>query len=125
MRNFGQLHTKPSFSVKKSLYLCVLLISLLCTQWIGLWHSVSHADAQIQKASVFYIDGQDDTNSQHGGASCQLLDNLALGSFIHSGIQTPSFCDTSTLALTAHVKLAQASQAKLPYQSRAPPTISL
>lgn len=123
MYSKGLLNSKNSFSAKKSLYLCILIASLLCTQWIGLWHSVSHAEFQIQKSASVAI-ALDDSTNQHGTVACQLLDSLALGSFIQNTVQTVQLLNHFKHVLTQLIKEGQFSSIKLSYNSRAPPQTS-
>jgi hypothetical protein len=126
MFNFSQSLSKVSLSARKSLFLCFLLVGLISTQWIGLWHSVSHTNAQIQKISALYLDKQDDFNSSsHSGAACQLLDHLALANILINSANSIDFSNSATLALNKVVTKTFLARVDLPYQSRAPPTTLL
>lgn len=126
MRSLSQSLSMVSLSTRKSLALCFLLIGLIGTQWIGLWHSISHTNAQIQKISASFTNVQDDANNMaHGGVHCQLLDNLALGSFIHHASITLDFRTASKHVLNKVVTNGQLAQVEISYQSRAPPTVIL
>lgn len=122
MNNKGGLqNAKSGFSLGKSLYLCVLLVSLLCTQWIGLWHSVSHTNFQIKELTLSSAPLSDDSNNQHSGSSCQSLDNLALGSFIQNAVKSFHLLNHFKHVLTQLRPVGHFSLVELSYNSRAPP----
>ena len=126
MQSFTQYLSKIGFSYRKSLFLCFLLTGLVATQWIGLWHSISHTNAQVQKVSVFSTESQDESGSNsHNGIHCQLLDNLALGSFIHNQSSSIDFTNPSKHLLNKVVATIQLTQVEVSYQSRAPPSTIL
>lgn len=126
MYSFNQSLSKVSLSFRKALFLCFLLIGLISTQWVGLWHSISHTNAQIQKVSVLSIEAQDESGSNsHNGIHCQLLDNLALGSFIHNASSSLDFTNPSKHLLNKVVATIQLTPVEVSYQSRAPPTAIL
>ena len=126
MYSFSQSQSKASLSFRKALFLCFLLIGLISTQWVGLWHSISHTNAQIQKVSALTLEAQDESGSNsHGGIHCQLLDNLALASFIHNATSSLDFSNPSKHLLNKVIATIQPSQVELSYRSRAPPTTIL
>ena len=115
---------KVSKQTRALIALGFLLFSLLGTQYLGFAHSVSHAGLQGVNLELSTSD-RNSFGISHAAADCHLFDALTLASFIapdvQSSIKVLSYSGTFTPLLEVTVFQALAS----PYQSRAPPTITL
>ena len=100
----------------------LLLCCLLGTQWLGLNHSISHAQGSQQT-----VLGASDTDPllQHGSASCHLFDALSLASFITPDLTVSLTHVPLHIAFIAHDHSLTNSRSPSSYQSRAPPTFIL
>ncbi|MBU3582104.1 hypothetical protein ICN19_08750 [Polynucleobacter sp. AP-Capit-er-40B-B4] len=110
--------------IQVALSIALLAFCLLGTRWIGLSHSISHANLQIQtEACSIEIDAAPSQN--HNSDVCHLFDALTLAGFVAS--------DNSTLITYGnHVSRSERLDKSLAvqvfiehYQSRAPPALFL
>ena len=100
----------------------LLVICLLGTHWVGLNHSISHA----QSNPIIEV-GTNDLNPllQHGSASCHLFDALSLASFISPDIHSVDIQNQFNDVLFQYDHSLKTPQSVALYQSRAPPSFTL
>ena len=98
----------------------LLLLCLLGTQWIGLGHSISHANQQQTAIQKLAVDHQS-ASLNHNSDTCHLFDALTLAGFIPSSATNIIKLELLSFTATqpAHSLIAQARIAS--YLSRAPP----
>ena len=115
---------KVSKQTRALIALGLLLFSLVGTQYLGFAHSISHAGFQGVNVELS-TDDRAAFGISHAAADCHLFDALTLASFIAPDVQSSigvlSYSGTFTPLLEVTVFQALAS----PYQSRAPPSITL
>lgn len=108
--------------IQVALSIGLLTFCLLGTRWIGLSHSISHANFQgLSEISLIAADAAPSVN--HNSDVCHLFDALTLAGFVSTDAITPEAQDNYTNYSvgfnTCYIAQAFIEQ----YQSRAPPTL--
>ena len=102
----------------------LLIFCMLGTHWIGLSHSISHANPHTQSIDK-YAATTPDKSFNHNSDICHLLDSLTLAGYIPSAINA-SFSSPVNAFVRFQLPLELFSQTSLAsYQSRAPPALIL
>ena len=100
----------------------LIVICLLGTHWVGLNHSISHA----QSYQSMELGSSDlDPLLQHGSASCHLFDALSLASFISPDINSLNVQNQFDEVFFEYDHSLKTPQSVALYQSRAPPSFFL
>jgi mannose/fructose/N-acetylgalactosamine-specific phosphotransferase system component IID len=100
----------------------LIVICLLGTHWVGLNHSISHAQ---NSQSMELVSGDLDPLLQHSSESCHLFDALSLASFISSDINVVEIQNQFNEVLFGYGNTLKTPQSVALYQSRAPPSLFL
>ena len=114
--------SKLNKQVQSVIALGLLVLCLLGTHWVGLNHSISHAQSnQIVELGSSELDPL----LQHGSASCHLFDALSLASFISPDISSIVVQNQFIDPYFEYDHSLQNPQYLALYQSRAPPAFIL
>ncbi|QWD89819.1 hypothetical protein [Polynucleobacter sp. MWH-Braz-FAM2G] len=118
---FSSKYTKQ---FQSALAAFLLIFCLLGTHWIGLSHSISHANPQSQSIEK-YTAATPDKSFNHSSDACHLLDSLTLAGCLPSAPYSLTNLHIQALGkfFNALQLLRQDSLAF--YQSQAPPTFIL
>ncbi|WP_216186962.1 hypothetical protein [Polynucleobacter sp. MWH-HuK1] len=108
--------------IQVALSISLLAFCLLGTRWIGLSHSISHANFQSQtEVSSITVDATPSQN--HNSDICHLFDALTLAGFVVAEIVTAAI-HVNQPNQSGEVNNSHIAQAFIEhYQSRAPPTL--
>jgi hypothetical protein len=108
--------------IQVALSIALLAFCLLGTRWIGLSHSISHANFQSQtEVSSITVDAAPSQN--HNSDVCHLFDALTLAGFIAADIVTPAI-HVNQPNQSGEVNNSYIARAFIEhYQSRAPPAL--
>jgi hypothetical protein len=125
---FGLMGTffngKISKRIRALIALGFLLFSLLGSQYLGFAHSIAHAGFQKTNAELSSVDHPSFSIS-HGSADCHLFDALTLASFITPDTHLSVGAMLCSAGGTALSEAPYFQTLTSPYQSRAPPSITL
>jgi len=114
--------SKLNKQVQSVIALGLLVLCLLGTHWVGLNHSISHAQSnQIVELGSSELDPL----LQHGSASCHLFDALSLATFISPDISSFDVQNQFIDSYFENDHSLQNPQYLALYQSRAPPAFIL
>jgi len=108
--------------IQRAIALGLLVFCLLGTHWVGLNHSISHAQSS---QSVELGSNEIDPLLQHGSASCHLFDALSLATFISPDINSVIVQNQFVESYFEYDHSLQNPQYLALYQSRAPPAFLL
>jgi hypothetical protein len=108
--------------IQSVIALGLLIFCLLGTHWVGLNHSISHAQSN---QSVELGSSDLDPLLKHGSASCHLFDALSLASFISPDISILAIQNQFNKSYFEYDHSLQNPQYLALYQSRAPPAFLL
>jgi len=107
-----------------ALSVALLVFCLLGTRWIGLSHSISHANLQSKiEACSIAVDAAPSQN--HNSDVCHLFDALTLAGFVASNDAAPITHDYHAGVSSRYENLFVAQTLIGHYQSRAPPPFFL
>ncbi len=108
--------------IQVALSIALLAFCLLGTHWIGLSHSILHANFQSQiEVSSIAVDATPTQN--HNSDVCHLFDALTLAGFVATDTVTPAVRDNHTNHSVGFDTYFIAQAFIEHYQSRAPPTL--
>ncbi|MFZ4380115.1 MAG: hypothetical protein ACOYN1_10190, partial [Polynucleobacter sp.] len=108
--------------IQSAIALGLLVFCLLGTHWVGLNHSISHAQSN---QSIELASSDLDPLLQHGSASCHLFDALSLATFIGTDISIVVIQNPFNESYFEYDHSLQNLQYLALYQSRAPPAFIL
>ena len=108
--------------IQVALSIVLLAFCLLGTRWIGLSHSISHANFQSQtEISSTAVDAT--PSQKHNSDVCHLFDALTLAGFVATDTATPAVHDNHANHSVGFDTYYRAQAFIEHYQSRAPPTL--
>jgi hypothetical protein len=110
--------------IQVALSVALLAFCLLGTRWIGLSHSISHANMQSQsEASTTAV--HTSPSLSHSADVCHLFDAITLAGFLASDTISPGTFGSHDNQPDGSVNTFIAQAVTEHYQSRAPPTLLL
>ena len=117
-------YSKFTKQIQTALTVFLLLFCLLGTHWIGLAHSVSHAELQ-SKAFATQSEVVAESGITHSSDVCHLFDALTLAVFMPK--DSSNFLDIAApSSLVSDFEITRIKKSSYrPYQSQAPPTFIL
>lgn len=106
----------------------VLVLALLCAQWLGLAHAIAHGPAEaVELARTHHGDhGDHGDHRDHWGHDadtpvCQVVDHLLCGQAVGDAVATLPPLQRAASAAAAHRHPVPPGRVPCPYEARGPP----